>query len=113
MPPRFRTLEPTFFAGLQDDPLLYLHIRPLGRALLFDCGQMHHLAKRVLRSLDAVFVSHAHMDHFMGIDTLVRSLHVAPRTLAIFGPQGLAEKLSHKLRAEPDSRKKNRLQWPG
>jgi len=98
MPPRFRYLEPTFFAGLLDDPLLYLRIRPLGRALLFDCGRLHHLAKRVLRSLDAVFVSHAHMDHFMGIDTLVRSIHVAPRTLRIFGPPGLAAKLSHKLR---------------
>lgn len=97
MPPRFRSLEPTFFAGLLDDPLLYLRIRPQGRALLFDCGQLHHLAKRTLRSLDAVFISHAHMDHFMGVDTLVRSSHVSPRTLTLYGPSGLADKLSHKL----------------
>lgn len=95
----FRFLEPTFFAGLFDDPLLYLKVRPFGRALLFDCGQLHHLAKRVIRSLDAVFITHAHMDHFMGIEHLTRSIHVAPRTLEIFGPPGIAGKLQHKLQA--------------
>ena len=38
----FRYLEPAFFAGLLDDPLLFLRIRPLRRALLFDCGQINH-----------------------------------------------------------------------
>ncbi len=93
----FHSFEPTFFAGLLDDPLLWLRVRPWGRSLLVDCGQLQHLAKRVVRSLDAVFVSHAHMDHFMGMDCLVRQVHVAPRPLAVFGPPGLAERLAHKL----------------
>jgi ribonuclease Z len=93
----FKLFEPAFFAGLLDDPLLLVQVRPLGRNLLFDCGRLHHLAKRVLRSIDAVFVSHAHMDHFMGIDTLIRHIMVAPRTIEIFGPPGLADKLAHKL----------------
>ncbi|WP_221250131.1 ribonuclease Z [Desulfuromonas versatilis] len=93
----FRFIEPTFYSGLLDDPILYLRVRPLGRALLVDCGQIHHLAKRVLKSLDAVFVSHGHMDHFMGIETLTRNMHVAPRTVELFGPPGIAEKLAHKL----------------
>ena len=65
----FRCIEPYFFAGLLDDPVLLLKVRPLGRSLLFDCGRIHHLAKRVIRNLDAVFISHAHMDHFMGVDS--------------------------------------------
>lgn len=93
----FRTLEPTFFSGLLDDPVLWIRVRPWGRSLLVDCGQLHHLAKRVLRSVSTVFVSHAHMDHFMGIDTFVRQVHVAPRTVAIYGPPGLAARLEHKL----------------
>lgn len=93
----FCFIEPTFYAGLLDDPVLYVKIRPLGRGILFDCGQIHHLAKRVLRSLDAVFISHAHMDHFMGLDTLTRNVHVAPRTIELFGPPGLAERTASKL----------------
>jgi ribonuclease Z len=95
----FRYLEPTFFAGLLDDPVLWVKVRPWGRSLLFDCGQLHHLAKRVLKSVAAVFISHAHMDHFMGFDTLVRQVLVSPRTFDVFGPPGLADKVEHKLAA--------------
>ncbi|KAF0218372.1 MAG: ribonuclease [Geobacteraceae bacterium] len=90
-------MEPTFFSGLLDDPVLYVHVRPLGKGLLFDCGQIHHLAKRVLKSVEALFITHAHMDHFMGIDTLIRNVHVSPRTVDIFGPPGVAQKMAHKL----------------
>lgn len=90
----FRSLEPTFFSGLLDDPLLLVRVRPAGRNLLFDCGQLHHLAKRVLTAIDAIFVSHAHMDHWMGIDSIIRHRHAAPATINIFGPPGLADKLA-------------------
>jgi ribonuclease Z len=93
----FRHLEPTFFSGLLDDPVLYVHAKPLGKGFLFDCGQIHHLAKRVLKSVEAVFITHAHMDHFMGIDTFIRNVHVSPRTVEVFGPPGLAHKIAHKL----------------
>ena len=93
----FHTIEPYFCAGLLDDPLLLVRVRPTGRSLLFDCGQLQHLAKRTLRSIDAVFVTHAHMDHFMGLDHLVRHTHVSPRPLDLFGPPGIAAKVAHKL----------------
>ena len=75
----FRYLEPVFFSGLLDDPVLSVYVRPLGRSLLMDCGRIHHLAKRVLKSTSALFISHAHMDHFMGVDIFLRTLHVSPR----------------------------------
>lgn len=95
----FRHMEPTFFSGLLDDPVLYVHARPLGKGFLFDCGQIHHLAKRVLKSVEALFITHAHMDHFMGIDTFIRNVHVSPGTVDIFGPPGVARKMAHKLAA--------------
>ncbi|QXE89590.1 ribonuclease Z [Geomonas subterranea] len=97
MPKPFRYLEPTFFAGLFDDPLLLVRVRPTGRALLFDCGKMHHLAKRVYTSIDAIFISHAHMDHFMGMDSVIRHSHASPRTIDVFGPPGLAGRMANKF----------------
>ena len=93
----FRYLEPVFFSGLLDDPVLSVYVRPLGRGILMDCGRIHHLAKRVLKSTSALFITHAHMDHFMGIDTFLRTLHVSPRTTDIYGPPGLADKMGAKL----------------
>jgi len=99
MSPRlpFRNLEPAFFSGLLDDPVLLLNTRPTGRGILIDCGQIHHLAKRVLKSIDALFITHAHMDHFMGIDTMIRHNHVSPRTIELFGPPGITEKMAAKF----------------
>lgn len=93
----FHTIEPYLCSGLLDDPLLLVRIRPTGRSFLFDCGQLQHLAKRVLRSIDTVFVTHAHMDHLMGFDHLVRHTHVSPRPLDLFGPPGIAARIAHKL----------------
>ncbi|MRR06467.1 MAG: MBL fold metallo-hydrolase [Deltaproteobacteria bacterium] len=93
----FRNLEPTFFSGLLDDPVLLLNTRPTGRGILIDCGQIHHLAKRVLKSIDALFISHAHMDHFMGIDTMIRHNHVSPRTIELYGPPGITAKMAAKF----------------
>ena len=93
----FRNLEPTFFAGLLDDPVLLLRTRSSGRHLMFDCGQVHHLAKRIFSRLDAIFISHAHMDHWMGIDSVVRQLIATARTVDIYGPRGLADRMENKL----------------
>lgn len=95
----FRYLQPTLFSGLLDDPVLIVQVRPTGRSIMLDCGQIHHLAKRVLRSVDAIFISHAHMDHFMGVDHLIRNVHVAPRTIRLYGPPGIAERFRHKVSA--------------
>ncbi len=96
-PGMFRYLQPSFFSGLLDDPVLFINVRPTGRGILLDCGQLHHVAKRTLRSIDALFISHAHMDHLMGFDHLLRHVLVAPRTISLYGPPGIAERIGHKL----------------
>ncbi len=93
----FRYLQPSIFSGLLDDPVMFINVKPIGRGILIDCGQIHHLAKRVLRSIDAIFVSHAHMDHLVGFDHLLRHVLVAPRAIAVYGPPGIAYRISHKL----------------
>ena len=98
MIPSYRYIALNFFAGLFDDPLLMLRIKPIGRSLLVDCGNMAHLSKRLFKSIDSVFVSHTHMDHFAGIDTLIRHVLVSNKTINLFGPVGIAEHLYHKMR---------------
>ena len=93
----FRYCEPACFGGLLDDPLIFLRIRPLKQALLFDCGQIAHLAKRVIKPIVAVFITHAHMDHIMGLPTLVRHHHASPRPMDLFGPPGIADRVMHLL----------------
>ena len=95
--PPFHRLAPTFAGGLIDDPLLLVRIISSGRYLMFDCGQVHHLAKRIFNRLDALYISHAHMDHWMGIDTVIRYVHASPGVIKLFGPPGLADKLESKL----------------
>lgn len=93
----FRYCELAFFGGLLDDPLLFLRIRPLQSALLFDCGQIAHLAKRVIKPIRAVFITHAHMDHIMGVPTLVRHHHASPHPLDLYGPAGIAKRVGSLL----------------
>ena len=94
----FHRIEPTFFSGLLDDPILLIRTRPDGRHLMLDCGQIHHLAKRTLTHLDTIFISHAHMDHWMGIDSVIRQLIAAGKTVDIYGGPGIADKFEYKLK---------------
>ncbi len=93
----FHSLSPSFFSGLLDDPLLFIRVPPPEQNILVDCGQMNHLAKRTLKSVGSLFISHAHMDHFIGIDKFTRSILVSPKTVEIFGPPEISDKLAAKL----------------
>ncbi|BAU47711.1 ribonuclease Z [Sulfurifustis variabilis] len=81
------------------DPGLYVEFMFERRALLFDLGDLGGLStRRVLRVTD-VFVSHAHMDHFIGFDYLLR-LHLGRgKRLRLYGPPGFAAQVGHKLAA--------------
>ncbi|MDH5561405.1 MAG: MBL fold metallo-hydrolase [Deltaproteobacteria bacterium] len=93
----FHFIMPIFYGGLLDDPAFFLQIRPTGKSLLFDLGQAQHIAKRVLKSVEALFITHAHMDHFMGVDKFIRSVLVSPKTIQLFGPPGITDKFNNKL----------------
>jgi len=69
------------------------------RALLFDLGDIRALPPRKLLRISHVFVSHAHMDHFIGFDWLLRILLGREKDLQLFGPPGFLAQVEHKLRA--------------
>ena len=71
-----------------------LLLRAGGDRLLFDCGEgtQQQLLRSVgLPELDAVFITHFHLDHWLGLLGMVKTfdLRARERPLALYGPPGL------------------------
>lgn len=81
------------------DPGLYVDFRDERRALLFDVGDIATLPPRKLLRVSHVFVSHTHMDHFVGFDQMLRVVLGRKRNLALLGGPGFVAQVEHKLRA--------------
>ena len=95
-------MNPSFSSYLVNDcfgdPGVYVEVRWSKRALLFDLGRNDSLGPtRLLRAND-LFISHTHMDHFIGFDTVVRVALGRGKTLRLYGPAGLIENVNGKLR---------------
>jgi ribonuclease Z len=80
------------------DPGVYVDIRWSKRALLFDLGDNDGLGPTRLLRAEEIFVSHTHMDHFIGFDTVLRVALGRGKTLKLFGPPGLIDNVHGKLR---------------
>ena len=83
--------------GRFGDPALYVELAFERRALIFDLGDLHVLSPRRLLRLEAAMVTHAHMDHLIGFDTLLRHLVGREKRFALVGPEGIAARIGHKL----------------
>jgi ribonuclease Z len=79
------------------DPALYVDFKFDKRALLFDLGDLHGLEPSKVLRLSDVFVSHAHLDHFIGFDQVLRILLGRDKTLRLYGPAGMIERVEHRL----------------
>jgi ribonuclease Z len=88
---------PRLVNGPFGDPALYVHLAHRGQALLFDCGDLHALTVRELLKIRAVFVSHAHIDHLVGFDGLLRAFLYRDYDLHLYGPPGIIEQLRGRL----------------
>ncbi len=88
---------PHLVNGAFGDPALYVRLAHRGQALLFDCGDLHALSTRELLKLRAVFISHGHIDHVVGFDTLLRAFLCQNAELLVCGPPGLADQIAGRL----------------
>jgi ribonuclease Z len=76
-----------------------LLLRAGGERILFDCGEgtQQQLMRSVgLPDLDAVFLTHFHLDHWLGLLGMVKTfdLRARDRPLKIYGPPGLTALLA-------------------
>src|SRR5262249_6390129 len=90
-------LHPTLLNGRSGDPALYVKTLFEKRALLFDLGDIAALPVRKILRLEQVFVSHTHIDHFVGFDRLLRLNVGREKEIALFGPAGFIDHVAHKL----------------
>src|SRR5215470_16841986 len=91
------SLRTRLLNGQTGDPALLVQLRWQGRAVLLDLGRIDRTPAPILFPIEAVFVSHAHMDHFMGFDQLLRLFLARDTTLRLFGPEGIADCVAGKL----------------
>jgi ribonuclease Z len=92
-------LHPMLVNGQTGDPALYIETLFEQRAMLFDLGDITSLSPRKIQRLEHVFVSHAHIDHFVGFDRLLRVLVGRDKLVNLYGPNGFIEQVRHKLQA--------------
>jgi ribonuclease Z len=96
-------MRPLLHASLVNDrygdPAVYVETLFEKHALLFDLGDISVLPPRKIHRIEQVFVSHAHIDHFVGFDLLLRMLVGREKTVHIFGPEGFIDRVRHKLQA--------------
>jgi len=81
-----------------DDPGLYVRILREGKALMFDLGLSPFLTNREILKITDIFVSHTHIDHFMGFDHVLRICLKRESPLRVYGPKGIIECINGKLK---------------
>lgn len=94
-------MRPSFHPRLINDPFsdpgLYVPFLFEKRALMFDLGELTSLTPKDLLKIDHVFVTHTHMDHFIGFDTLLRIFLGRDKVLHLYGPPGFFRHIEGKL----------------
>ncbi|MBN2233358.1 MAG: ribonuclease Z [Deltaproteobacteria bacterium] len=80
------------------DPGTYVRIRHERHAALFDLGAIGALTPRELLKLSHIFVSHCHIDHFIGFDHLLRTILGRPLQQHLYGPPGFIDHVGGRLR---------------
>lgn len=91
--------HPFLVNGRFGDPALYVETLFELRTVLFDLGDLAALAPRKILRIEHIFISHTHIDHFVGFDHLLRLNVGREATVNLYGPEGLGDGVAHKLRA--------------
>jgi ribonuclease Z len=84
--------------GPFEDPTLYVRLLRESRALLFDAGTLFRLSPGEILKITHIFVTHTHIDHFIGFDHVLRLMLGRTEPLRIYGPEGLIDCVRGKLR---------------
>ncbi|MEJ2729684.1 MAG: MBL fold metallo-hydrolase [Deltaproteobacteria bacterium] len=96
MRPRF---HPRLINGPFEDPGLYIPFLFQKRAIIFDLGDTLPLTARDLLKISHAFITHTHVDHFIGFDRVLRIALGREKNLHLYGPRGFFKNAEGKLAA--------------
>ena len=88
---------PRLVNGPFGDPALFVGLRWQGAGALFDLGRLDRLPAAEVYKLTHIFVSHTHLDHFIGFDRVLRLFLNRDADLALYGPPGIIRNVLGKL----------------
>ncbi len=95
-------MKPTFHAEIVnkpfEDPVLFVRTIHCKNAMLFDLGNLDALEQGKLNAVSDIFVTHMHIDHFIGFDTMLRTLLKKDTPMSIYGPTGIIDCVEGKLK---------------
>lgn len=66
---------------------------------LCECGDASDLTVKEIQNVNAVFISHTHIDHFVNFDAVIRHQIGIQRRVIICGPKGIARQVQAKLKS--------------
>jgi len=80
------------------DPCVFIKLLREKRALLLDLGDIRKIPFSEILKVSHIFVTHTHIDHFIGFDQVIRAILRRTEPLKIYGPENIIECINGKLR---------------
>ena len=94
-------MQSNFLPKLINDPLgdpgMMVEFLCEHRALQFDLGDLSLISNSDLLKISHIFISHTHIDHFIGFDRLLRVIFGEGKTIYLYGPENFIENVAGKL----------------
>lgn len=81
-----------------EDPCLFVRILREKSVMLFDVGDIRNLAASEIYKISDIFVTHTHIDHLIGFDTVLRTILRRDLPLNVYGPSPITRCIAGKLK---------------
>ena len=91
------SFHPRLTNGPFDDPGIFIPFLFEKRAVIFDLGDINSLSTRDILKISHIFITHTHIDHFVGFDRVLRLFLGREKNLYMYGPEGFMKNVEGKL----------------
>ncbi|MDX9702765.1 MAG: hypothetical protein RBU23_06960 [Candidatus Auribacterota bacterium] len=84
----------------RDDHSIYVDVKNVqgkAQSILIDCGNNHTVSMKEFLRIGTLLVSHAHIDHLIGFDNILRMNLRENKRIRIIGPDSMANVIHHRL----------------